>query len=164
MEVLADSGAQMVVMGHKQAEMLGIRSSEYLPAAMHIHVADSRSKGAAGMAILEISAKSLNGTAHTTWQQAYIMDGAEHLYLSHEALRELGSLSESFPKAQGNQDGRVSGVDDDREGHESRPCSCPDRTLPPPAPTELPFGAEESDIDKLREWIVDHCSYMWTPR
>ena len=155
MEALADSGAQMVVMGHKQAEMLGIRCSEYLPAVMNIHVADSRSKGAAGMAILEISAKSLDGTKHKTLQQAYIMDGTEHLYLSHEALRELGSLSESFPKAHGNQGGRVSGVEDNREGHESRPCSCLNRTLPPPAPTELPFGAEENGIDKLREWIVD---------
>ena len=105
MEALADSGAQMVVMGHEHAEMLGIKCSEYLPAAMHIHVADSRSKGAAGMAILELSAKSLDGTVHTTWQQAYIMDGAEHLYLSYEALRELGSLSESFPKAEGEPGG-----------------------------------------------------------
>ena len=110
MEALADSGAQMVVMGHEHAEMMGIKCSKYLPAAMHIHVADSRSKGAAGMAILELSAKSLDGTVHTTWQQAYIMDGTEHLYLSYEALRELESLSESFPKAEGNQEGRVSGV------------------------------------------------------
>ena len=145
----------MVVMGHEHAEMLGIKHSEYLPAAMHIHVADSRSKGAAGMAILELSAKSLDGTVHTTWQQAYIMDGAEHLYLSYEALRELESLSESLPKAKGNQEGRVSGVKKDREGQEPRRCNCPDRTLPPPAPMELPFEADERNIDKLREWIMD---------
>ena len=143
MEVLADSGAQMVVMGHKHAEMLGIKHIEYLPAAKHIHVADSRSKGAAGMAILELSAKGLDGVVHTTWQQAYIMDGPEHLYLNYEALRELESLSENFPKAKGNQEGRVSWVEEDREGQEPRPCNCPDRTLPPPAPLELPFEADE---------------------
>ena len=83
------------------------------------------------------------------------MDGAEHLYLSYEALRELESLSENFPKAKGNQEGRVSGVEEDGEGQESRPCNCPYRTLPPPAPLELPFEADERNIDKLREWIVD---------
>ena len=155
MEALADSGAQMVVMGHEHAEMLGIKCSEYLPAAMHIHVADSRSKRAAGMAILELSAKGLDGVVRTTWQQAYIMDGAEHLYLSYEALRELESLSENYPKAEGNQKGKVSGVEEEGEGQEPRPCNCPDRTLPPPAPLELPFEVDERNIDKLREWIVD---------
>ena len=72
-EALADSGAQMVVMGHKQAEMLGIRCSEYLPAAMHIHVADSRSKGAADMAIHESLPRALMelptqpGNKPTSW-------------------------------------------------------------------------------------------------
>ena len=64
-------------------------------------------------------------------------------------------MSENFPKAEGNQKGRVSGVEEDGEGQKPRPCNCPDRTLPPPAPLELPFEADERNIDKLREWIVD---------
>ena len=71
MEALADSGAQLVVMGHEHAEMLDINHNKYLPAAMHIHVADSRSNGAAGMAILgasmELSTQPRNKP--TSWME-----------------------------------------------------------------------------------------------
>ena len=67
---LVDTGAQMVVMGRRQAEMLGIRERDYLQAKMKIQVANNRTATTLGLAILEIS---VVGSSKTTWQQAYII-------------------------------------------------------------------------------------------
>ena len=145
MFALADTGAQMVVMGRRQAEMLGIRERDYLPAKMKIQVANNRTATTLGLAILEIS---VVGSSKTTWQQAYIIEGADRLYLSHEALKELDCLPEDFPGGAG-QEGTVL-----KAGEQERPCSCPDRELPPEPPTELPVEPREENIGRLKEWIV----------
>ena len=38
------------------------------------------------------------GTNRTTRQQAYIMEADNQLYLSHQALRDLGYLPENYPE------------------------------------------------------------------
>ena len=83
MLALANRGAQMVVMGHKHAALLGFQETEYLFAKMTIQVADNRTTRVLGMAILKITTV---GTNRTTRQQAYIMEAGDQLYLSHQAL------------------------------------------------------------------------------
>ena len=39
--------------------------------------------------------------------------------------------------------------------HLPRPCTCPDRTLPPPCPTELPYPPTVENITKLEDWIKE---------
>ena len=67
MFALADTGEQMLVMGRRQADILGIKERDYLPAKMKIQVANNRTAATLGLAILEISVVS---SSKTIWQQA----------------------------------------------------------------------------------------------
>ena len=54
---------------------------------------------------------------------------------------------------------------------EERLCNCPVRSLPPAHPDKIPFEPIESNIDKLKNWIVDrfkasafnNCSHQKLP-
>ena len=61
--------------------MLGIKEQDCLPAKMKIKMAHNRTANTLGLVILEVS---VVGSSKTTWQQAYIIEGDDCLYLSHE--------------------------------------------------------------------------------
>ena len=135
MEALADTGAMMVVLGLQEAVQLGVRREELLPTMVTIQVANGEMVKALGMILLVISCKDEAGVLRTMRQQAYVIDGAGQLFLSHEALEELGCIKgEVFPWPM-VEVGQVSGVG---EG-EDRTCKCPERSLPLWHPASIPF-------------------------
>jgi hypothetical protein len=56
------------------------------------------------------------------------------------------------------------------EGQE-RPCSCPERTLPPPVPEQCPFPATPENVGRIKDWVVEYyrasafntCTYQQLP-
>ena len=64
---------------------------------MAIQVADNRTFRVLGMAILKIT--TINNNKRTR-QHVYILKGNDRLYLSHQALPDLGCLLENYPKAE----------------------------------------------------------------
>ena len=146
MFALADSRAQMVVIGPTHAPMLGIKKKEYLPAKMTIQVADNWSTMVLGMAIIKITTVGRN---RTTQQQVYIMETGNQVYLSHQALRDLGCLPKNYPEAEVTDvKGNLSQVD---EVEEDRLCDSPDRALPPDVPIRIPNEATEENLEKVKE-------------
>ena len=86
------------------------------------------------------------------------------MFLSHEALKDLGVCPEEFPRVAdafviGSQHrpGKGSGPGSQAPPveQEPRPCRCPKRTSPPQPPEELPFPATAENIPRLRQFIVD---------
>ena len=72
--------------------------NELIPTKVTIQVANGEVVRALGMILLVISCKDKAGVMHTMRQQAYVMLGAVQLFLSHEALDELGCIrGEIFP-------------------------------------------------------------------
>ena len=164
---ICDSGAQMCVMGPKEAACFGIQREEYTPAAMTILVADNRTKKAMGMTILHITGENKDtGYSYTTRQQVYILDGCKGFFLSDEAMEQLG-VYRDFPsvgaamaqgKASDDYKSAVSGageIPSSRAVKSDRECKCSDREMPPEVPQELPYLPTKDNIPLLRRWIVE---------
>jgi hypothetical protein len=173
---LADTGAQMTIVGPDQLRELGVRRTDITPATMKIVTADDKAMTGAGMVLLKISATDGDGVAYTSRQQAYVMEEARHLFLSRECLEDLGVIGVQFPKIgayRGSTQGLAApvtapivapaatpdgdwhpkeGCEEGSEGDE-RPCKCPVRTAPPDVPTVCPFEPVPENIEKLKDWI-----------
>jgi hypothetical protein len=95
-DALADTGAQMVVIGPRQLERLGVMKSELIPATMKILTADGNSMCGSGAILLRITAV-VGGVQRSSVQQAYMAEGADQLFLSQECLVDLGCIEDDFP-------------------------------------------------------------------
>ena len=98
MSALVDTGAQMCILGRSQVHELGITLEELEPASLGITIVDGGKATNLGMVFLEISASTPKGELRTTRQQCYVLDGAGSLFLSYEALIDLGSCPRGFPE------------------------------------------------------------------
>ena len=156
---LPDTGAQMVVAGVPQLHRLGVTKRELIPLSNGISAADNSGLGLLGGVLVNIAGQADDGTQFSTKQLCYIAENIDCLFLSRQACRELGIIGEDFPSigafrktssALSNMSTETSpGLDD------SRPCTCPARTLPPPCPTELPYPPTVENITKLEDWIKE---------
>ena len=152
LEALADTGAMMVVLGEQEVRSLGVGMNELLPTTVSIQVAICMVVKPLGMVILVISCKDEAGIWRTMRQQAYVMAGAHQLFLSHEALEELGCIrGELFL----NPMAEVCEISEPEIEGEDK-CTCPTRSLPPANPEKIPFPPTEENVGKLKEWIQDH--------
>ena len=97
-EGLADTGAQMVVLGPQQLAQLGVREKELTPVMMKIITADDCTARGGGMVLVKITARDDAGKELVSRQQAYYMAGATHVFLSRECLEDLEVISPEFPK------------------------------------------------------------------
>ena len=104
-EGLADTGAQMVVLGPQQLAQLGVKEEELTPVLMKIITADDCPARGGGMILVKITARDESGRELVSRQQAYYMAGATHIFLSRECLEDLEVISEEFPKV-GSSRGR----------------------------------------------------------
>ena len=158
---LPDSGAQMVVAGPAQMHSLGITKRELIPLSNGISTADNEGLGLLGGILINISGLCKDGRSITTSQLCYITEGIDCLFLSKQACRELGIISEDFPTIgahlKESKAPNLAAIADTSNpvAEEARPCDCPTRTLPPPTPTVLPFPATKENREKLENWIKE---------
>ena len=154
----------MVVAGPAQLHKMGITKRELIPLSNGVSTADNEGLGLLGGVLVNISGQSEDGRSITTKQLCYIAEGIDCLFLSKQACKELGIIGENFPtigdhpKESHKSPNLASMTGDNSERVESRPCDCPTRTLPPPAPTTLPFPASEENREKLGSWIKEKYS------
>ena len=92
MSDMRDSGAQMLVMGLKQAQELGVVEETLIPTTVTIQVANGVTERALGMLMVFVICKDTSRSIRATRQQAYVMKGADQLYLSQEAMEDLGCI------------------------------------------------------------------------
>ena len=84
----------------------------------------------------------------------YVSPDTDKFYLSREVLKDLKIIDENFPKIQVNSIAAPLAERNGREINEAA-CGCKIRTLPPPKPTSLPFECNESNIPRMRQWLLD---------
>ena len=147
---MADTGAQMTVGSLELAHALGVTKRELIPLASRVNVANAAELGLLGGMLIRVTMKDSQGTMSETLQLCYISSAVHTFYLSREACEDLGIVNKEFPNGI-----NTTTLNSMAESATSRPCSCPERSLPPSVPTSLPYPATKENATKLKEWIED---------
>ena len=149
---LADTGAQMLVLGPRLLAEMGVKETELLPCTTKIVAANSAGMDVIGCIPLQVYMKGQEDL-HTR-QLGYVARNADKLFLNKAALRDLGALPKYFPKAgmftNAEEIGECTVQDQGNPNKPGRPCGCPERELPPAKPEEMPFEPTETNIPKLQ--------------
>ena len=98
----------------------------------------------------------------------YIKEGVNQLFLSLDAIKQLGNVSPSFPQVKefNNISEQGPGVDGGSVLESSQggslvlnnriACDCPKRDLSPPVPKTCPYDPVEENIPHLKQWILEY--------
>ena len=81
----------------KSVRLLGIRARDLIPVTMKMYTACNDGIKILGATILRFSGTSPFGAPLETHQFTYITDDSDKVFLSREACKELGMISEQFP-------------------------------------------------------------------
>ena len=160
---LVDTGAQMVVIGIDHVHKMGMCKSNLIPVKLRIKAANSGGLKLLGGVLVEIMGRSSTGVIRTSRQIAYVAEGITKIFLSKQASKDLGIIGNGFPAIDAFGIEMIKNKDLDETNREindfkvcsglTDDCKCPDRTLPPPMPTECPFPPTIENIDRLEGWI-----------
>ena len=140
---VADTGAQTCASGPALLKSIGVERKDLIPTSHRIKGVTQSNLDIWGVLLATISV----GEAKTN-QVIYICENACGLYLSESALRDLHSISSSFPACD-----NISSVTSSKET-----CTCPKRSPPPKRPQQIPFTPNEANVEKLEKWILDYYS------
>ena len=90
---------------------------------------------------------------------AYVSPDANCLYLSKEAMIQLGIVDQEFPQIGAASNNHVFGIDteqnpDQESGSVYAECGCLKRELPPEKPSRLPFdSSQENAAARMKDWL-----------
>ena len=96
-KAMADTGCQNCLIGDKIIERMGIQRKDLIPAKMKMHAANNKAINILGAAILRFSGTDESQGIIQTRQIVYVISGSNSIYLSREACKDLGMISNSFP-------------------------------------------------------------------
>ena len=146
---MADTGCQSCLAGFDLLTKLNIKKTQLIPVSMKMTAANNQSIEIAGALPLRITGISPSKTAHTTKQLVYFTPSARRLFLSKNACRSLGLISNNITTI-----GEMHAADDVKSKPQT--CQCPVRQPPPPPPTSLPYPATEENREKLEKYLLDY--------
>ncbi|MEW8309573.1 MAG: DDE-type integrase/transposase/recombinase [Candidatus Thiodiazotropha endolucinida] len=149
---LADTGCQSCLAGLKVIHRLGLRESDLIPVTMQMHTATNIGIKILGATILRLRVHDEGGKMIETRQMTYVTDASDKLFLSREACKELGIISDSFP----NIDPEMLENHTQNASIKQHTCACPKREPPPPLPEKLPFPPTKENLPRLKTFLLDH--------
>ena len=166
---IVDTGA--MVYGTNIMQDLGLRFEDLLPTNLTLFAANRKGLTVLGAVPVLITAKTVDGGQPvTTRDLLYIVEKLTFMFLSRDALVNLGSISMSFPSIPNPRSyGWVAGVQQgsnadtvieqpclkpDKFEGELADCGCPMRAAAPEPPA-MPFPANEENKGKLKQFLVD---------
>ena len=98
-DVVADTGAQVCVMGIKHVKKVGLRADLLLKSRMNISCANKSEAGIIGVFYARLQAPHCRtGKSIETRAMIYVIEG-DALLLSKKAMRDFGCVSSKFPSA-----------------------------------------------------------------
>ncbi len=157
---LADTGCQSCLIGTNTLHKLGLKQKDLIPVTMKMRAANDQDIGILGAVVVRFSGTGKGKAVLETRQMTYVTDATDKIFLSREACVALGMIAQDFPSigcankvhslSTPHQPSNGSGTIKD-----TPKCACPQRTMPP-APPKLPFPATEGNMDKLRQYLLDH--------
>ena len=152
---LADTGAQIDVMGPQQSRKFGLKEDDLVAASLGVSVANNQGLKLLGAAFLTLMGKDSQGKTRKSRRMVYVAEGISSFFLSRASCRELGIIGPTFPEVGTfSENGSLQSVK--TEEHETEPCKCPVRVLPPPPPASLPYPGTAENVQKLEDFIKNH--------
>ena len=127
LEVVADSGAQVCLMGLNVMHRLGLKKKDLIPVQKGVQAANGEEINILGALLLKFTGYD-NERPVSTSALTYVTTATERFYLNRESLKLLGIISEDFPKV--NSTGSVIGAAISTPQVQS--------TTPPAQPTACP--------------------------
>jgi len=149
-DAYADSGAQTCACGTETLHSLGMDESDLIPTSHRIVGVTSTAMDLAGVFLARLSA---GGSC--TRQVIYVSRNTKGFFLSETALRDLGSLSPSFPVPLPDSTVMAAAGLQSKD-HHLAPCGCLRRTKPPPRPDTIPFDPVDANVSTLENWILKY--------
>ena len=161
--VMADTGCQSCLINMQTIRRLGLSCKDLIPVTTKMRAANSQPIEILGAVIVRFSGTDRTNHQLETRQIAYVTSDSRNTYLSREACVALRMISPAFPAVGESQ--RTPTFQSTSHSKETnaihtqnlpRSCSCPERELPPPLPTSLPFSAGKENRAKLQSYLIDY--------
>ena len=131
---MADTGCQSCLASMKSVRLLSIRARDLIPVTMKIYTAGNDGIKILGATILRFSCTSPSEASLEIRQLTYITDDSNKVFLSREARKELGMISEQFPtigETPTTHPSAQSAITHDTTDSPIPPCKCPKRQMSP---------------------------------
>ena len=155
--VVADTGCQSTVTPPSFAYKMGFKRKDFIPVSSKVGGAGKHDLGVIGAVVIEFSSTASNGEVKSTRQLCYVCTKVDTMYLSRQALTDLGSIPEDFPRPIVTTH-MAATMSDNNTNNET--CTCPARPdQPPPVPTELPDSIDINTpgaVDDLKNWLIQY--------
>ena len=158
---IADTGCQSCLIGLKMVYRLGFKQADLLPVEHKMSAANRQAIEITGAVILRLRGADSGGYPVESTQICYVTLESEKLFLCREACTDLGLISSSFPilgeTLQVNPDTTASASSSGKSSTSRLDeCKCPERSLPPPIPTVIPFPAIAANVNNLKQWLLNY--------
>ena len=106
----ADSGAQSCLWSLDDYVRAGFKETDLIPVGLDLSAANQSQIPIVGAILAHLHGESKNGVGFSCATMIYISPAAKGLYLSQEAMMDLGIVSRDFPSVGTAIDSRVSAM------------------------------------------------------
>ncbi|KAK3755453.1 hypothetical protein QZH41_007877 [Actinostola sp. cb2023] len=168
---IADTGTQSDLWSLEEFLACGFSRDELHPVSLSLSAANRSPIAIEGAFFAQLTTTHHCGKVVSTRSMVYVSSSVRAMYLSYESLLNLGLLSKDFPSKDSSEDpsdsrnasrtpshvNAMGPINDECKvpytSHDA-PCSCPQRTGPPPRPAELPFPCTPENNDRMKAWLL----------
>ena len=142
-EVVTDTGAQSCLWGLQNFLHCGFTEAALIPVKHHLFAANREEIPVVGAIVLRLSGATPEGATHSAAVMTYVSPSTNRFYLSRDAMVQLKVISYDFPRL-----GAALSNTAVEDHHQS--CECPERMLPPPPPSSLPFDCCLENNERMK--------------
>ena len=159
---LADTGAQSNLWGWKNFQEAGFCKKDLMPVSITIRAANKIPINILGAFKATFSGMSPKKEVIRCDGIVYVSDSVTGFFLSYETMVDLLIINKDFPTI-GSQlphqhsEVAVSSNENDPnrlDSHKDVTCDCPPRSRVPDRPNKLPFEATNTNVSKMRDWLL----------
>ena len=175
---IADTGAQSNLWSLEDFLAHGFSREDLRPVRLSLTAANRSPIKIEGAFFAVLMAKSPSGKTTSCRSMVYVSSSVKAMFLSYESLLDLGLISNDFwspdhvrHKARHPSNADSPGIPSDtpsnnairtmndgcsapHNSHDAS-CSCPQREVSPPRPSELPFPCTPENNKRLKAWLLD---------
>ena len=145
---VTDTGCQTSSAGVNMLRKMGIPERYLIPTCHRIIGITDTNLKILGAVFLEIECND-----RVTRQMVHISTNSSGLYLSEQALIELGLIDPDFPNCKKGASCSAAQVDPTTD---EETCKCIPRKDAPEKPMEMPYPPTEENVEKIQAWLIDN--------
>ena len=170
-QAIADSGAQSDIWSLDAFLRHGFSKMDLSPVKLSLSAANRSPIPIEGAFLAVITGIGKDCKRYMSRSMIYVSSAISDLFLSYDTMLNLGILHTDFPSVGSRCSPTKPSMETPTKPMSSHlpreinacslplkddtgPCTCPQRSAPPPLPAELPFECTPDNIDSMKEWIL----------